>query len=242
MPAKQPSYLQLPVDDFSLSEADLQRAQEEIARGMVAPQHAGLHDIAKPVAPNKIMTKPIQELLERMLKVASDQQHASPNGGKPGEKRRMLVGLAAPQIGESVRIIAVDTKVQADRKIPGKLECFINPEIVWRSRETVEGREGCFSAGPVWGLVRRPVAVKIRAFDKTGKHVERIFEGFQARIACHEIDHLGGIRFPDRIKTGKKRHWVHTEELEIYPKHITHWPRICSLDRWEKFKGKIGKA
>lgn len=234
MTAKQPSYLQLPADDFTSSPADARRAQEETARGMVAPQHAGLSQIAKPVAPNKILTKKIQKLLERLLKVASDQQHASPDGKKG--KKRMLVGLAAPQIGESLRVIAIDTKVQADRKIPGKLECFINPEIVWRSREAVEGREGCFSTGPVWGSVRRPVAVKIRAFDKTGKRVERIFEGFQARIACHEIDHLDGIRFPDRITTDKKRHWVHAEELEDYPKHINHWPRICTTLLWEEFK------
>jgi len=91
----------------------------------------------------------------------------------------------------------------------------------------------------VWGLVRRPVAVKIRAIDANGDVVERIFEGFQARIACHEIDHLDGIRFPERIKSDRKRHWVHTEEWPDYPEHIHHWSRLCSLDRWEKFKTEL---
>jgi peptide deformylase len=174
----------------------------------------------------------VQKIIERLLAVATGQQYAI----EERKKRRMLVGLAAPQIGEPHRIIVVDTKISAERKTPGKLECFINPEIIWRSRETIEGREGCFSAGPVWGLVRRPVAVKIRAFDIAGNRTERIFEGFTARIACHEIDHLDGIRFPERIKTDRKRHWVHTEELALYPKHINQWPRLCTRQRWESFK------
>ncbi len=116
------------------------------------------------------------------------------------------------------------------------MECFINPEVIWRSRETEEGREGCFSAGPVWGLIRRPVAVKIRALTPDGRRTERVFEGFTARIVQHECDHLNGIRFADRIRSDKKRHWVHTEELPMYPKHINQWPRLCSQERWDAWK------
>jgi peptide deformylase len=232
MSAKNSSYLQLPVDDYSVTPDDITRAKQERARGMVTPQHIALGKSAQEISPNKIKSARVQRIAERLLAVATDQQHAL----QKGVKRRMLVGLAAPQIGESSRIIVIDTKITAARKVPGKLECFINPELVWRSRETAEGREGCFSAGPVWGLVRRPVAVKIRAFTLEGKRVERIFEGFTARIACHEIDHLDGIRFPERIKTDRKRHWVHAEEIDKYPKHVKHWPRLCSLVRWNELK------
>lgn len=69
-----------------------------------------------------------------------------------------------------------------------------------------------------------------------GKQVERIFEGFTARIVQHEIDHLQGIRFPERITSDRKRHWVHTEELAAYPDHIKHWPRTCSRERWDAFR------
>jgi len=126
----------------------------------------------------------------------------------------------------------VDTAIDPERKKPGKLECFINPEMIWRSRETDQGREGCFSTGLVYGLVRRPIALKLRAWTPEGKQIERIFEGFSARIMQHECDHLEGIRFPDRIKSDRKLHWVHTEELGIYPDHIKHWPRLCSRQRW----------
>jgi peptide deformylase len=225
-------FLTLPADVYGLSPADVQRFAEELRLGMVTIQHPALTKIATTVPENEIPTPATQAIVERLLAAARGQQYHRKQGKTP----RMLVGLAAPQIGESLRIIVIDTKVTRDRKHGGDLECFINPEIVWRSRETEEGREGCFSAGPVWGLVRRPVAVKIRALTPSGDHVERIFEGFTARIAQHEIDHLQGIRFPERITADSKRHWVHTEELATYPDHIHHWPRLCSRERWEMFR------
>jgi len=132
--------------------------------------------------------------------------------------------------------VLIDTTVGDDRKRYGELVCFINPTIIWRSRETQEGREGCFSAGPVWGLVRRPVAVKVHAYSYEGEEFTVILEGMSARIACHEIDHLEGIRFPDRIRSNRKRHWVHTEELSDYVKQITHWQHICTSEQWDLLK------
>ncbi len=230
MPAKRSSPQLLPANLYDLTAADKERFAAELALGMVAPHDPALRSIARAVDPAVINSPSIRGVVQRLLEVAGTQQHGDVKSGK----KRMLVGLAAPQVGGSLRICVVDTKIDAQRKKPGKLECFINPEIIWRSREAEEGREGCFSAGPVWGLVRRPVAVKIRAFTPEGKEVERIFEGFTARIVQHEIDHLNGIRFPDRIKSDKKRHWVHTEEIPLYPENIFRWRRLCTIDRWRK--------
>lgn len=222
----------LPADLYDLTAEDKQRFAEEAALGMASPQAVLLTKNAKAVNQDDIASPEIQEIIERLLSIANSQQR----GNQHDKRRRTLVGLAAPQIGESLRIIAVDTKITPERKKPGKLECFINPQIIWRSRETEEGREGCFSAGPVWGLVRRPVAVKIRALTAAGKPIERIVEGFTARVMQHEMDHLDGFRFPDRIKNDKKRHWVHAEEIPLYPENIHHWHRICTRERWEAFK------
>ncbi len=228
-----PNFLpKLPVGSYELTAFDRTRFGTERALGMALPSNPLLTHTIHAVAPADAAGERVQSVIVRLLATAGGQQQTGVNA-KTG---RMLVGLAAPQIGEDMRMIVVDTKVRADRKKPGKLEVFINPEVVWRSRETEEGREGCFSAGPVWGLVRRPVAVKIRALSPDGKPVERIFEGFTARIMQHEIDHLNGIRFPDRITNDKKRHWVHGEELLDYPEHARHWPRLCSRARWEDVK------
>lgn len=231
MPAKKNLPAFLPADLYGLTKADKKRFEEEMSLGMVSPQDPRLKQPSQPVDVMAISSTHIQSLVQRLLQAASGQQQ----GNVQNKERRMLVGLAAPQIGENLCIVVVDTKIKPDRKKPGALECFINPEIIWRSRETEEDREGCFSAGPVWGLVRRPIAVKIRAFTPEGRQIERVFEDFTARIVQHEVDHLQGIRFADRIKSDRKRHWVHTEEIPLYPDNLHHWPRLCSRERWEKF-------
>lgn len=228
MSAKKQLSTLLPVDLYDLTIEDRRRFAEEQALGIVAPGHPVLVGQSAVIDPKLIKSALFQRMIQRLLLVAGSQQ----NHTHHEQVRRTLVGLAAPQIGEPWRMIAVDTQISLDRKKSGKLECFINPEIVWRSRETQEAREGCFSAGPVWGLVRRAVAVKIRAYSPNGQKVERIFEDFTARIVQHEIDHLDGIRFPERIRSDKKRHWVHAEEIAAYPELIHHWPRICSIKRW----------
>lgn len=219
-------------DEYALNEADHRRFADERARGMLAPQDPRLELPAAEIDPAQIASAQITSIVDHLYTVALGQRRK----GREKGRRRTLVGLAAPQIGEPYRIVLIDTKVDESRRHYGKLECFINPVIVWRSRETAEGREGCFSAGPVWGLVRRPVAVKIRAYNQAGREVTRILEDFSARVACHEIDHLDGVRFPERILSDKKRHWVHTEELTVYPELATRWPRLCSLARWQEFK------
>jgi peptide deformylase len=231
-----PHWRPLPADDYSINGDDQARFTAEHVRGMLPASDPSLSQPVPAVDPDHITADHIGDIIARLQEVASGQRR----GGTRGRAKRTLVGLAAPQIGERCRIIMIDTRVSENRRQYGKLECFINPEIVWQSRETAEGREGCFSAGPVWGLVRRPVAIKIRALDKTGQPFERILEGFTARIACHEIDHLNGVRFPERIVSEAKRHWVHSQELLDYPDHIQHWHRRCSLERWEAYKrGKL---
>lgn len=232
MSAKKHSPKLLPADLYILTDADRERAAQEVSLGMVPPHDPGLNRRAQAVDPKLIQTPFIQDIVRRLFEAAGSQQENS----RRSKARRMLVGLAGPQIGAPWRITVLDTRVTADRKNSGRLECFINPEIVWRSKETEEAREGCFSAGPVWGLVRRSVAVKVKAYTPEGKKLVKVYEGFTARIIQHEIDHMDGIRFPDRIKSDKKRHWVHAEEIPLYPENIHHWHRICTKERWEQFK------
>jgi peptide deformylase len=103
------------------------------------------------------------------------------------------VGLAASQVGRLLRMFVYDTGDE------GESGTLVNPEIIWASTETVEAEEGCLSLPGTYYPVTRAVAVKVRAQDVTGAPVEREGEGFLARIFQHEIDHLDGILFIDRL-------------------------------------------
>lgn len=102
------------------------------------------------------------------------------------------VGLAAPQVGRNERIIIVNGKFGA--------QAYINPEITKRSDATAIDEEGCLSVPGVWGLVERAKRVSVTALDRHGRRVERDCKGLDAVIFQHEIDHLDGILFIDKVK------------------------------------------
>jgi peptide deformylase len=143
-----------------------------------------------------ISTRKFQNILERM-KLALNQEDDG-------------VAIAAPQIGESLRIFVVSGKVTAiinnipedelkrSKKFPDTV--FINPEIIKLSRKKMEVEEGCLSVRWLYGLVKRSEKVVIRAYDENGKKIERGASGLMAQIFQHEIDHLNGILFIDKAK------------------------------------------
>lgn len=101
------------------------------------------------------------------------------------------VGLAAPQIGISQRVIVV--------LINKRLKGFINPTITGASREKVKKVEGCFSFPGLWLKIKRPKWVEIKAIDEGGQEIAFKIEGFSAGVLQHEIDHLNGILFYERL-------------------------------------------
>ena len=101
------------------------------------------------------------------------------------------VGLAAPQIGILRRIAVIDVG-------EGKIE-LINPEIIKTSGEQT-GDEGCLSSPGVFGKVTRPMNVTVKARDRFGKEFEISGKELLARAFCHEIDHLDGVLFVDKIE------------------------------------------
>lgn len=110
------------------------------------------------------------------------------------------VGLAAPQIGVNVRAAVIDLSVGAD---PGAMVVLINPVILESSGEQRE-EEGCLSIPDVAAKVARPARVRVRAADASGQTREIEATGLLARALSHEIDHLDGVLFVDRLR-GIKR-------------------------------------
>ena len=107
------------------------------------------------------------------------------------------VGLAAPQVGVTRRLFTFDSGEEAG--------AYANPEIVWRSEETQEGEEGCLSIPGVYFPVVRAMQVRVRAQSIEGDRIEREAEGFLARIFQHEVDHLDGVLFVDRLEAEHRR-------------------------------------
>lgn len=124
------------------------------------------------------------------------------------------VGLAAPQIGLSERLIVVEYYEREEEEekedAPRKVWAVVNPEIVKSSVETLVGVEGCLSIPNLVGEVERHAVVHVRGLNRHGKPMKIKAEGWLARIFQHEIDHLNGILFTDRAT----RVWQPPQEVE----------------------------
>lgn len=179
---------------------------------------------------NKINSPEIQKLAQKMLAKAYPEQ---------GDKSKpVLVGLAAPQVKISKRIILVDVGADGHGGV-SDLRVYIDPKITWESEEKEEWYEGCYSTDRVCGVVSRPKTIKIKAYTKSGKPVEEKHTGYVARIFQHEIDHLNGIEFVTHIRDDDKLHWVEDNEFPIYRNNEgwRNWPKKCPREKWEKIKG-----
>jgi peptide deformylase len=156
--------------------------------------HPVLRAKARPLHPSEIRTPKIQQLIDDMFETMKEYQG---------------VGLAAPQVHESVRLFVAgfpprqdadeDDAERDDEDFP--LMALINPEIEMTSREVVEDWEGCLSIPDIRGRVPRTRQIVVRAFDRNGKKIEMPAAGFTARVIQHETDHLDGVLFFDRMKT-----------------------------------------
>ena len=111
------------------------------------------------------------------------------------------IGLAAPQVGISDRVIVVELLEEDDDPQSGKLYEFVNPEIVFASNEEVEGEEGCLSIPQIYGDVWRAQKVVIKGQDRHGKPQKVEATDWLARAFQHEIDHINGVLFIDRVES-----------------------------------------
>ena len=111
------------------------------------------------------------------------------------------VGIAAPQIYVSKRVIIVASRPNPRYPDAPEMDTvvMVNPEILEKSESTILGEEGCLSVPNERGQVQRAQSIKVLYHTLTGEVMESTFEGFPARIVQHEIDHLNGILFVDRL-------------------------------------------
>jgi len=108
------------------------------------------------------------------------------------------VGLAAPQVNVSLRLIVVEFGDEENEDVPPKLFTVANPEFSRMSKDTVVGTEGCLSIPGIVGDVERSEAVTVKGQNRHGQPVTIKARGWLARIFQHEVDHLDGVLFVDR--------------------------------------------
>ncbi|MEZ2903110.1 peptide deformylase [Acinetobacter terrestris] len=115
--------------------------------------------------------------------------------------QRNGVGIAAPQVYVSKRVIIVASRPNLRYPDAPEMDAvvMVNPEILEKSEATVLGEEGCLSVPDERGQVARAETIKVRYFTLQGEQVETVYTGFPARIVQHEVDHLDGILFIQRI-------------------------------------------
>lgn len=151
-------------------------------REIVRMGHPVLRAPAEPVPASAMRSPAFARLLDDMIETMREADG---------------VGLAAPQVGIGWRLFVYEAAGTGSDAIP--LRVAVNPVLEPEPGDPVEDWEGCLSIPDLRGLVPRHPAVRLRALDRHGEPYERRVEGFEARIAQHENDHLDGVLFLDRM-------------------------------------------
>ncbi|OGI82721.1 hypothetical protein A3B93_01070 [Candidatus Nomurabacteria bacterium RIFCSPHIGHO2_02_FULL_42_24] len=179
---------------------------------IVQKENPVLRQITREVPIKDIQSAKIKKIIAQMKKALASQADG--------------VAIAAPQIGNAMRIVIISGKVfdarfRRDARLPDgqKIQkvknwppdiALINPKITKLSKEKKWLPEGCLSVRPWWGDVRRSEKTTITAYDETGKKFTRGGSGLLAQIFQHEVDHLDGVLFIDKARNLKKEENLRT--------------------------------
>lgn len=142
---------------------------------------ARLHKVAKPVAQ-------VDDRIRQLVKDMAQTMYAAPG-----------IGLAATQVDVHERVVVIDLSENQN-----ELMVLINPEIVWTSEDSQTYEEGCLSVPGVYDEVKRAAQIRVRALDETGQAKEFEADGLLAVCIQHEIDHLNGKVFVQRLSSLKQ--------------------------------------
>jgi peptide deformylase len=148
------------------------------------------------VAPDprlKLKAKPVvrvDEAIRRLMDDMLETMYVAPG-----------IGLAAPQVGQAVRVIVADVSRDSEEKNPIRMA---NPEILWRSEELATYNEGCLSLPEHYADVTRPAEIRVRYLDHENEIRTLEAKGLLATVIQHEMDHLEGVLFVDHISALKR--------------------------------------
>ncbi len=160
--------------------------------------HPVLRKACEPLHPDVVGEKKFQRLLKEMVATLHKAEG---------------VGLAANQVGLGIQLVMLECK--GSRRYPDAdhfpLEIYLNPRVVEHSKEKEEDWEGCLSIPGYRGRVPRFKKITFEAVTHKGERVHRTVSGFHARVIQHEVDHINGFFYMDRM--GGLKTWMHLEEF-----------------------------
>ena len=179
-------------------------------RAITKMGHPVLRQPARELTRDELLSPAVQQLIDDMVDTMRDAEG---------------VGLAAPQVYEDVRLFVAEVRSSRpgtpdEHALP--LLVLANPEVIQASEELEHGWEGCLSIPDIKGLVPRHRTVTVRAIDRNGRAVTLEAQGYFARIFQHEMDHLDGVLYLDRMddlttlaySQEFERYWLEGDEEE----------------------------
>ena len=172
-------------------------------RKVVRMGHPILRQTARDLTQEEIQSPWFKALIQDMIETMHDY------GG---------IGLAAPQIAESVQVAIIDYSDEEDSESTAvPFTIVVNPKVKFLTEESQKFWEGCLSVPDLRGLVERPKKIQVDYLDIKGKPQSIVVEGFTATVFQHELDHLQGVLYVDRVKTEPgKTSLAFTEEYQRY--------------------------
>lgn len=188
------------------------------------PQNPLLRKPCQPVTRTELKTKKFQNMIESMLDMTYQQSNRGP---KRDRNKHSIVGLSANQVGIDKRISIVDLAI--GKNFFADIHVLINPEIIWKSRSTLERCEGCVNLPLIWGIVERSKRVKVKAIDRSGNNFIIDAHGWPAILLQHEIDHLNGTLFIDGVKNPTKALHVLPKDFKLFKKNWKSWKKFIDV-------------
>ena len=144
--------------------------------------------LKRPALPVDSVNSEVRSLMDNMLETMYEA---------PG------IGLAAPQVGVSARVLVIDINMN-DKGVPGEPLLVANPKLTWTSKEMNTTEEGCLSLPTQYSEVQRPAKIRVIFTDKDNDRKEIEADGLLAACLQHEMDHLDGILFVDHLSRLKR--------------------------------------
>lgn len=183
-----------------------------------------LRQVCAPISKAQLRERDLQLEIDALLDFVYGVARKDLPGARRDLSRPNTVGLSANQVGIMKRICVADLSI--GRHGYSDVHVLINPQIISESRSQVERPEGCVNFSCTWGITRRSRSVKVAALDRSGNELELKLTGWPAVLIQHEIDHLNGYLFIDRLIDPTKAHLVEPKEYAAYRKvKPEHWTK-----------------